>query len=210
MPNSWLAIFVSNKNEVPFCAIGPDHAIEHLNKIMKIQGGLKGLKQPAVMARWFLIASDLSRLSNEAETFAGIVSTKQTRHHDASPSVVQRYEQNVNKLRYILMVNDPFTVADDVLMNIITKAVMLDPVKNAIIQRNFIGQEMFDKFVQERLVDKEMSIWSPMKKVKLLIWKSTRKVNKCTTSDKLVAMNDDRELFARFLVVILTRPELNL
>ena len=71
------------------------------------------------------------------------------------------------------MVNDPFTVADDVLMNIITKAVMLDPVKNAIIQRNSIGQEMFDKFVQERLVDKEISIWSPMKKVKLLIWKST-------------------------------------
>ena len=49
-----------------------------------------------------------------------------------------------------------------------------------------------------------------MKKVKLLIWKSTRKVNKSTTSDKLVAMNDDRELFARFLVVILARPELNL
>ena len=141
-----------------------------VNKIMKIQGGLKGLtQQPAAMARWFLIASELSRLSNEGEKFAGFVSTKQTRHHDASPSVLQRYEQNVNKLRDILMVNDPFTVADDVLMNIITKAVMPDPVNVAIIQRNSIGQEMFDKFVQERLVDKEISIWSPMKKVKLLI-----------------------------------------
>ena len=121
-------------NEVPFCAIGPDHAMEHVNKIMKIQGGLKGLtQQPAAMARWFLIASELSRLSNEAETFAGIVSTKQTRHHCASPSVLQRYEQNVNKLRDILMGNDPFTVADDVIMNITTKAVMPDPVKNAII-----------------------------------------------------------------------------
>ena len=126
--------FCVNQNEVPFCAIGPDHAMEHVNKIMKIQGGLKGLtQQPAAMARWFLIASELSRLSNEAETFAGIVSTKQTRHHDASPFVLQRYEQNVNKLRDILMVNDPFTVADDVLMNIITKAVMPDPEKNAII-----------------------------------------------------------------------------
>ena len=102
--------FCVNKNEVPFCAIGPDHAMEHVNKIMTIQGGLKGLtQQPAAMARWFLIASELSRLSNEAETFAGIVSTKQTRHHDASPSVLQQYEQNVNKLRDILMVNDPFS-----------------------------------------------------------------------------------------------------
>ena len=37
--------FCVNKNEVPFCAIGPDHGIEHVNKIMKIQGGLKGLTQ---------------------------------------------------------------------------------------------------------------------------------------------------------------------
>ena len=35
--------FCVNKNEVPFCAIGPDHAIEHVNKIMKIQGDLKAL-----------------------------------------------------------------------------------------------------------------------------------------------------------------------
>ena len=133
--------FCVNKNEELFCAIGPDHAIEHVNKIMKIQGGLKGLtQQPAAMARWFLIASELSHLSNEAETFAGIVSTKQTRHHDASLSVLQRYEQNVNKLRDILMVNDPFTVADDVLMNIITKAVMPDPVKMSSFSAILLGK----------------------------------------------------------------------
>ena len=90
------------------------------------------------------------------------------------------------------MGNNPFTITDDALMNIITKAVMPDTVKNAIIQRNCSGQQMFDTFVRERLVDNEMSIWSPMKKVKLLLWKSTRKINRCTTSHKLVAMKDDR------------------
>ena len=47
--------FCVNTNEVPFREIGPDHAMEQLNKIMKIQGGLKGLtQQPAAMARWHL------------------------------------------------------------------------------------------------------------------------------------------------------------
>ena len=31
--------FCVNKNEIPFGAIGADHAIEHVNKMMKIRGG---------------------------------------------------------------------------------------------------------------------------------------------------------------------------
>ena len=48
--------FCVSKNEIPFCATVPD-AIEHVNKVTKIWGGLKGLtQQPAAMARWFLVA----------------------------------------------------------------------------------------------------------------------------------------------------------
>lgn len=44
--------FCVNKNDIRFCAIVPDHAIEHEKKIMKIQGGLKGLtQQPTALAR---------------------------------------------------------------------------------------------------------------------------------------------------------------
>ena len=31
--------FCITKKESPFCAIGPDHAIEHVNKLMKVRGG---------------------------------------------------------------------------------------------------------------------------------------------------------------------------
>ena len=31
--------FCINNNESPFCAIGPDQAIEHVNKLMKVRGG---------------------------------------------------------------------------------------------------------------------------------------------------------------------------
>ena len=35
--------FVVNKNSVPSCAIGPDHAIEHENRWMKVRGGIVGI-----------------------------------------------------------------------------------------------------------------------------------------------------------------------
>ena len=46
--------FSVNKNSVPFTAIGVDHALEHINRLMKVQGGIVGitLKQNA-RARFF-------------------------------------------------------------------------------------------------------------------------------------------------------------
>ena len=32
--------FGVNKNQIPFCAIGVDHALEHIDRIMKVTGGL--------------------------------------------------------------------------------------------------------------------------------------------------------------------------
>ena len=69
--------FCVNKNEISFCAIGPDHSIEHVSKLMKIRGGLEGLtQQPAAMARWFLVAPELSRLAGtQAEHMVGVKRT---------------------------------------------------------------------------------------------------------------------------------------
>ena len=35
--------FSVHKNEIPFCAVGVDHALEHINRIMKVTGGLVGI-----------------------------------------------------------------------------------------------------------------------------------------------------------------------
>ena len=57
-----------------FCAIGPGHAIEHVNKVMKILGELKGLtQQPAAMVRWFLVA--------QAEDMVGVQRASTSHHH---------------------------------------------------------------------------------------------------------------------------------
>ncbi len=59
--------FAVNKNHIPFCAIGMDHALEHINRIMKVTGGLMGVTQNAShWERFCLTAPELSRVTEEA------------------------------------------------------------------------------------------------------------------------------------------------
>ena len=107
---------------------------------MKIQGGLKGLtQQPTALARWFLIAPELSRLAAEAETLVGIQTHSSRHHHDLSTAVIYRFDENVKKLKEVFKANNPFAGEDTELVNIITKAVMLDRVKDAVVTRDKVG-----------------------------------------------------------------------
>ena len=59
MEGNW----VVNKNMVPFCAIGPDHALEQVNRMLKVAGGLTGITlNPYACTKFFLVAPELARL----------------------------------------------------------------------------------------------------------------------------------------------------
>ena len=165
-------------NTIPFCAIGPDHAMEHVNKLMKIRGGLKGLtQQPAAMARWFLVAPGLSGLATRAEHMVWVQRASSSHHHDLSDAITNSFNENVQKLKDVLKVSDPFATEERHLVNIITKAVMPDYIKEGVLTRDKIGQALSDTFAQERIVEAKLSVWSPMKKANLKSWKSAWQTN---------------------------------
>ena len=53
--------------------------------------------------------------------------------------LTKRYNENVQKLKDVLKVSDPF-VTKSHLVNIITKAVMLDYIKEGVLMQTDIGQ----------------------------------------------------------------------
>ena len=106
--------------------------------------------------------------------------------------------------------SDPFATEERHLVNIITKAVMPDYIKEGVLTRDKIGQALSDTFAQERIVEAKLSVWSPMKKANLKSWKSAWQKNKNKTTCGVAPLKDDRALFARFLVVILSRPDLDI
>jgi len=75
LTNSQSELTVSSL-QIPFCAIGVDHALEHIKRIMKFTGGLVGITQNAsARERFFLTAPELSRLAEEAHVMAGSPTT---------------------------------------------------------------------------------------------------------------------------------------
>ena len=53
--------------------------------------------------------------------------------------LTKRYNENVQKLKDVLKVSDPFATESH-LVNIITKAVMLDYIKEGVLMQTDIGQ----------------------------------------------------------------------
>ena len=106
----------------------------------------------------------------------------------------------------------PFATEERHLVNIVTEAVIPDDIKEGVLTRDKIGQALFDTFAQERIVKAKLSVWSPMKKANLKSWRSAWQTNfkKNKTTCGVAPLKDDRALFARFLVVILSRPDLDI
>jgi hypothetical protein len=106
------ANWVVNKNaHAPFCALGADNALEHINCSMKVSGGLVDITlNPSARTKFFLIAPELARLAEEAKQMAGLSSRTPTHHHNLSTAVFARQEKNIDDITAsIRSFTNPFT-----------------------------------------------------------------------------------------------------
>ena len=113
-----------------------------------------------------------STLRRKLSTWWGEQRASSSHHHELSDAITNCYYENVQKLKDVVKVSDPFATEERHLVNIVTEAVMPDDIKEGVLTRDKIGQALFDTFAQERIVDAKLSVWSPMKKVNLKSWKS--------------------------------------
>ena len=70
----------------------------------------------------------------------------------------------MKKLENVFKANDPFVNEENELINIITKAVTPETVKEAVLKCHEIGQDLFNNFVKEKIVEHKLR--SPMKESK--------------------------------------------
>ena len=199
MQGNW----VVNKNTIPFCAIGADHALEQVNRMMKVGGGIVGITQnPSTLTKFFLGAPEPFHIAKEARQMAGMRSTEAKQHHDLMGTKARQQEDNVTALTdTIKKCIDPFSDQCDEVINILTKAIMPEKIQQDIVRRNEIGQVMYAAFVTDRITGNSINLWSPMKKCKLLTWSSSAVTAKIKDGDKIIELREDRALFARLLVV---------
>lgn len=206
--------WVVNKNScVPFCEIGADNALEHVNLSMKVTGGLVGITlNPTACTKYFMIAPKLARLPEQAKQMGGTSPKTPTHHHTHPTALRLRQEKGIEQLvTSIQSFTNSFLEEGCDLFNLLTKVVRPEEVKREMCQQSAIGKELFANFVKERIQSSKNSIWSPMKKCTLLLtWKSTGKILRVTTKDKIVELKEDRSLFAGMMMVCKAHPEIDI
>lgn len=124
--------WVVNKNtNIPFCALGADHALEHVNRSMKVRGGLVGITlNQTARNKFFLTAPEMANLSGQAKDMAGVAPKIQTQHHNHTPAVLSREDKNIKALmETIETFTNPFADESSDLFNLVTKVVLPDNIK---------------------------------------------------------------------------------
>ena len=204
-PSVWQEFIQGNfcvkKSCVPFSSIGVDHAIEHLNRSMKVMGGIRGITQkPGALTRFFLIAPKLARLSKEAEELAAVAEGGCKKHHDLTPAAVHRQEQRIAQLKIYMRDNNPLQIDGNSLQNFVTKCILPSDTTADIINTVSAGAEAYTKFATERLTG-DISLWDKMKRMKLKSWTSTGKTSEMKLRKGTVELKENRSLFARLAVL---------
>ena len=202
--------FCVKKSSVAFSSIGVDHAIEHVNRSMKVMGGIRGITQkPAALSRFFLIAPELARLSQEAEAAAGYSEEGRTKHHDLTPAAVHNQEQRIAKLKQYISDNNPLKVDGHDLMNFVTNCVLPEQVTADIMKALAAGSEAYQNFTTERIVG-DVSLWERMRRMKLKNWTSAGQRSEVKVRRETIELKENRSLFARLALAAVSRPEIDM
>ena len=166
---------VDRSSCIPFCAAGPDNNLEHVNRSLKVSGGQAGIMSKTnACTKYFLIAPKLARLPEQAKQVAGSSSRTSTckHHHTLTTAVRLLQERHFEQLTItIRSFTNPFLEEHSDLFNLVTKVVMPKEVKRDICQQSVIGKLLYGNFAKERIQSREYSIWSLIKKCKLLMWR---------------------------------------
>lgn len=213
-PETWRELEAGNisvtKNTIPFVSIGADHAVEHLNRLLKVHSGLIGISNNAnARQRFFLAAPELSRLSCEFKGQFGLKESEISEHHGLSPSVVKREHNAIDRIKAaILSHGNPFEVEGNQLFNVVTHAYVPEEFVPQILNIDETGQKLYEEFVAER-INGDVSLWAPVKKEKNRMYKSGNTTLAIKIRDKTVDLKETKDLYGRLMVLSRSSRDVN-
>ncbi len=127
--------FVMKETDGCFNQVYTDQALEHVNKLCKLDGGLVGItRQQAALFRWMIIGCFGASLTNNIHKALGCVRNDRINlHKDILPARLQRAEGDVNTLVSKIKVFNPFGHDNSDLVVISTNDVAPCDVKDDLL-----------------------------------------------------------------------------
>ena len=163
---------------------------------------------PSALKRWFLTIHEQASITSALKAMYGLQDGEQASHKEAAARRVKRDEEDVKKMMGCFssgLMTDTFTHDSDELLNIGTGVVLPEDVAQNLICSTEKGRQQMNAFVEKRSNSNAVGFWEPIPNMKIKTFSSTNKKIRVKSSDKLVTVNADRDLFGRLLIVSNTR-----
>ena len=193
--------FVVRKTIHKYSAISLDQAHEQNNASVKGMGGAIGLlTDAAALRRWMISGPEIGRMVDDFEQMVSNKSSGNDKHHEQYTSFQQRELAEVQALKQKFEVHgNPFLDDGPELFHLTRRTVAADAVCTTVHEIEELGKKQFAEYVDVRVRHKEATIFQPLKKNSLPLFKThARKLTKCEQTVK--SLKADCNLFSRLYV----------
>ena len=192
--------FTSKKTSRTFSAIAEDQAHEQNNKLIKIEGGAIGiLDNHASLMKWMVggpeIARVVSSFNNEEDK-----DQEDLFHHEDTDSHEKRFRKNVLSFKTAFdELGNPFEEGD-ILINVVSKHIMNESAATSVRVAYATGKKQYDEYLNDRLVTGKVSIYAPISKNKLPLFREKNTLTTTKAKLQIVSLKQDCKLFASLYV----------
>ena len=149
-----------------FSGIAIDQAHEQNNASVNGDGGAVGLSEnPAALRRWMVSGPEMARLIGEFEVSTMKRKKTDFRHHEQTKHAQMTFGQDITSLTDVREeMENPFAENSKDLLVLDSRDLADPAVIDTLRHIKSLGQEQYDTYVNERLVNQTKPITDPIKR----------------------------------------------
>ena len=192
-----------------FNKLPPDQVIEQTsNKDQKGSVGIIGHStSEGTVQRWILTRHVAARLLGDMENSLGIRGSVSLTK-DLGKSKKEFDEKNTKSCYELLKSWTPQFDSNLPISGLSSGVIASDSVQSDLLRANSVGTDCFHKFLKKRVESSKIQFYSPLKKNKLKTFNSEEEKKTHQVDSKNITVTDDRDMFARMLLIREVRKEL--
>ena len=198
--------FTFQKTKRAFSCLAEDQAHEQNNKIVKIDGGAIGILQdPAALLKWMVAGPEITRMLQSFENEEPQYEDEDNGHHEDSDGQEKKFRKDTIAIKEVFSeLGNPFE-EDDVLMHVTKKCLMSQEAMQSVREAQRLGKEQYDRYVKERLIMRQVSLYSAIKRNSLPLFREKNKVSTSKGKLRMVSLKEECWLYASLYVACQSR-----
>ena len=122
-------------------------------------------------------------------------------HHDLSPKRIQRDEEDVKAIIYVINENFISPFEEQELVSLFNGVLPTEKITSDLLTAEEKGPSALNTIIEERLVKHITDFYKPIKQLKLSTFSKSKKSVKIKIQDKIVQLTAEKNIFGRIAMM---------